>query len=450
MHNIGTKEEMVMALVAAKCTECGAAIEVDESKEAGICRYCGTAFITEKAINNYQSTVINNYAGATIVQEDGLQKLLNAVEGHRRFKDWDALEKTCKILISEYPLNAEGWWGLACVRIEDRIRHHQYLIDEKLKDPKKTCGPNYTWCYDVWEQNQHGIFHNCYPEIIKDLQMQLKKWTDLSSENLSKAYELAGEEKKKEIDTEIQKYQQIVNSQAKYIADDLNAVTTAYRQFIINFNNKFPTINHLADFFDHKDWSSYGGVRPVVFKEKKRKRLCLERGNSYYLIDSIDPQTLTFHVYQSYYVRNNSKGITKEYFNSNLSFSIGNLEDDCIYIISKPLDPKVDDTPEMKRIPRVVYSNVNKKDGCYVATCVYGSYDCPQVWVLRRFRDEYLAKNWFGRAFISTYYAISPTIVRIFGDLSIFKNFWKMVLDKWTNFLRKRGYSDTPYQDKPE
>ena len=29
-----------------------------------------------------------------------------------------------------------------------------------------------------------------------------------------------------------------------------------------------------------------------------------------------------------------------------------------------------------------------KNNGCYVATCVYGSYDCPEVWVLRRFRDN--------------------------------------------------------------
>ena len=48
-----------MGLIAAKCTNCGAKIEVDESKETGICPYCGTAFITEKVINNYNVT--NNY-----------------------------------------------------------------------------------------------------------------------------------------------------------------------------------------------------------------------------------------------------------------------------------------------------------------------------------------------------------------------------------------------------
>ena len=46
----------------AICTQCGAQIEVDETKEAGICKNCGTAFITEKAINNYitQNTTVNN------------------------------------------------------------------------------------------------------------------------------------------------------------------------------------------------------------------------------------------------------------------------------------------------------------------------------------------------------------------------------------------------------
>ena len=37
----------------AICTQCFGTIEVDETHEAGICRFCGTPFITEKAINQY-------------------------------------------------------------------------------------------------------------------------------------------------------------------------------------------------------------------------------------------------------------------------------------------------------------------------------------------------------------------------------------------------------------
>ena len=49
-----------MAFVAAKCTQCNAALEVDPSKEAAVCPFCGTAFITEKAIHHHHTTNVTN------------------------------------------------------------------------------------------------------------------------------------------------------------------------------------------------------------------------------------------------------------------------------------------------------------------------------------------------------------------------------------------------------
>lgn len=86
--------------------------------------------------------------------------------------------------------------------------------------------------------------------------------------------------------------------------------------------------------------------------------------------------------------------------------------------------------------------------GCYVATAVYGSYDCPQVWTLRRFRDYTLAETWYGRAFIHTYYAISPTLVKWFGKTTWFKNMWKPALDRMVDRLNGRGVENTPYNDR--
>ena len=85
--------------------------------------------------------------------------------------------------------------------------------------------------------------------------------------------------------------------------------------------------------------------------------------------------------------------------------------------------------------------------GCYVATAVYGSYDCPQVWTLRRYRDYSLAKTWYGRAFIRTYYAISPTLVKWFGHNKWFVKSWKGKLDKMVVHLQNRGFASTPYED---
>ncbi|MDO4492746.1 MAG: CFI-box-CTERM domain-containing protein [Clostridia bacterium] len=86
--------------------------------------------------------------------------------------------------------------------------------------------------------------------------------------------------------------------------------------------------------------------------------------------------------------------------------------------------------------------------GCYVATAVYGSYDCPEVWTLRRFRDYDLAETRHGRAFIRTYYAISPTLVRWFGHTEWFKKMWRGKLDRMVERLREKGYESTPYEDR--
>lgn len=86
-------------------------------------------------------------------------------------------------------------------------------------------------------------------------------------------------------------------------------------------------------------------------------------------------------------------------------------------------------------------------EGCYVATAIYGSYDCPEVWVLRRFRDFTLAKTWFGRAFIHTYYAVSPGLVSLLGETEWFQKIMKNKLDRLVFTLREKGINDSPYED---
>ncbi|MBQ6222161.1 MAG: TFIIB-type zinc finger domain-containing protein [Solobacterium sp.] len=92
--------------------------------------------------------------------------------------------------------------------------------------------------------------------------------------------------------------------------------------------------------------------------------------------------------------------------------------------------------------------NKTQQNGCYIATSVYGSYDCPQVWVLRRFRDNVLAETWYGRLFIRLYYATSPTLVKHYGKKKWFSNFWKSRLDQMVNRLESKGYESTRYIDR--
>lgn len=86
--------------------------------------------------------------------------------------------------------------------------------------------------------------------------------------------------------------------------------------------------------------------------------------------------------------------------------------------------------------------------GCFVATAVYGSYDCPEVWVLRRFRDQTLAKSTLGRAFISAYYLTSPIALRLLGRHSGL--LFKRPIAALVRTLKARGYSDEPYAERPD
>ena len=85
--------------------------------------------------------------------------------------------------------------------------------------------------------------------------------------------------------------------------------------------------------------------------------------------------------------------------------------------------------------------------GCYVATSVYGSYDAPEVWTLRQYRDEVLGSTWYGRLFIKAYYAASPTLVKWFGNTEWFQNFFRARLDQMVDGLQAEGFTSAPYED---
>ncbi len=89
-----------------------------------------------------------------------------------------------------------------------------------------------------------------------------------------------------------------------------------------------------------------------------------------------------------------------------------------------------------------------KQGGCYVATCIYGSYDCPQVWTLRRFRDYTLRETWYGRAFIRIYYFVSPSLVKWFGKAKWFRRIITPFLNNMVESLNKKGIDNTIYEDK--
>lgn len=94
-----------MALVAAKCTMCGASIKVDDSQERGVCEHCGTEFITEKVIINYVTNITNVDKSTNIFigTTKTLQKYAEELEALEKIGEDEKVVVLAHKVLDEYP-----------------------------------------------------------------------------------------------------------------------------------------------------------------------------------------------------------------------------------------------------------------------------------------------------------------------------------------------------------
>lgn len=74
--------------------------------------------------------------------------------------------------------------------------------------------------------------------------------------------------------------------------------------------------------------------------------------------------------------------------------------------------------------------------GCYIATMAYGSYEHPQVLVLRKFRDDILLQSPIGKLMVRGYYFVSPKMVRILDGNQFINSLIRKLLDKLIIILK--------------
>jgi len=71
-----------------------------------------------------------------------------------------------------------------------------------------------------------------------------------------------------------------------------------------------------------------------------------------------------------------------------------------------------------------------KFNSCFIATAVYGDPYAEEVIALRRFRDETLLTNIFGKIFVRIYYKVSPPIAEKLKQMPKTSAFIRKILDK--------------------
>ena len=82
--------------------------------------------------------------------------------------------------------------------------------------------------------------------------------------------------------------------------------------------------------------------------------------------------------------------------------------------------------------------NPSSSGGCYIATMAYGSYEHPQVLVLRQFRDNYLNQRRWGKKFIKYYYKHSPIWVEHLKNHKFINKIIRKCLDVFVQALKKQ------------
>ena len=352
-----------MNLVAAKCPNCGANIEVEIDSKAGICKYCGTAFVTQEAIINFNNTIVNN-----VTNNIGTQNL-TVVNGN-----FESIMKTAM---------------------------------------------------ESWE--------------IKDYKSALSHFTKASELNPN--------------DVECKIYKNLCSS---WIGNPSGAISIFEKVYLKeDYDNKETIKKHIIDFNDLLV-GYQRGVTKRYNPEYPNPSLIIEINNGlmqcakgyWVIIDIIDKYKLSDEEYL-FALKNYSICLSalmeKKKWCTHETGGLIDYRTIMIDDLEEIMKDKNENDERIKKIDPTYMPREVKTGGCYIATCVYGSYDCPEVWTLRRFRDYTLSATWYGRTFIRFYYAISPKLVKWFGDKEWFKKMWQAKLDRMVLRLRAKGFEDTPY-----
>lgn len=82
-------------------------------------------------------------------------------------------------------------------------------------------------------------------------------------------------------------------------------------------------------------------------------------------------------------------------------------------------------------------SNMNKGAQCFVGSAIYG-LNSPEVSLLRHWRDNFLARHFWGQQFIKFYYEIGPSLASYVSRHSTLKRVIQMILDSFIRIFLRR------------
>ncbi len=141
-----------MPLVPALCTQCGGLLEIESTQEAAVCPFCNTPFITEKAINNYNTTNVTNIGNlhadvVKISDEHSIDNRVRSGDTFIKLEDYESAKSVFDSLIKECPYDHRSWLGMTKVLSKnytdfDIDRQQLSLIENLHSNAQKVADSN--------------------------------------------------------------------------------------------------------------------------------------------------------------------------------------------------------------------------------------------------------------------------------------------------------------------
>ena len=498
-----------MPLVDAKCPNCGGSLKINDDKKAAICPYCKEAYIVQDAINNYSYVTNNTIHNTTNIENLNANVIqlnddrtvtarLEAAETFLHLREYDQAEDAFQEVCRLTPQDYRGWWGIV------RVLTAEFSVpfpSGRREDLKKNIDRALLFADPVLSLkmretlNEYSSFLKSKSERDKIALEEYARKIKEESLQMQKRYEAGivvadGEEIVSQIPSEYQKIitKAIIPNSVKRIADyafshcsnlveiyipdsvteigcfafedceNLKSISlsknllrlgqgafkSCYKLEEIILPGSLKRLVRVSDEM-FKDISSRGiinmfsennhDVNPIFDNCHALHKVVFSDG-----IQAVDA-TIFFGCPERRTIRFPDCEFINYYETPGRNWIPGRLNSELYNTVTTIIA-----SPQWKKMHKKDFKCLNK--GCYIATSVYGSYDCPEVWALRRYRDRFLAERWYGRAFIKLYYAISPTMVKLFGQTKWFNGFFRKIIDKYVAALKLRGFEDAPYYDK--
>ena len=403
---------------ALKCEMCNSS---DMIKQDGfyVCQSCGTKYTVEEAKKLMLEGTVNVEGTVKIDNSPFIEKYLANARRAKEKEDWKEAEKYYNMVEQNDPKNIEAIFYSTFAQVKSA------LVEAETSDKRQSVFDILKKGVSIIDDNFDNTSEehkNLLPQIMDDIK-GLKKGRIVPTTHLA-TYETRDNYGYGNV---VDRSQVVENDPLSVTYNMVNGIIAAYLDSLANIVVQYSSEVAKELFVKNVSYLSvysevHDKVAPYIEGYKTPKQACAEivkqvKIDEHTTSDDIDVQ-----------IRTLSKTICP-------MFEFPAI-DDLILMVKQKLRELHPDSKALK------------SKGCYVATAVYGSYNCPEVWTLRRFRDNTLAETWYGRAFIRTYYAISPTLVKWFGNTEWFKKMWRGTLDRMVLKLQSKGFESTPYKDK--